>query len=562
LPRSAASRAATTPGWSTGRHLCLLNNDTVVQHDGFEACVRFLDAHPDVGAVGPELLFPDGRKQNSIHNFPTVLLELVPRGVLEVLRPRRHPSKRYAHAGPVEVEAVLGACMVVRREALAKVGPMPEDYFFFLEETDWLFAMRAAGFRVVHLPEAKLVHVHGAGTKKVAPLATRIEYHRSLYHFFAKRRGPGAARAVAAIRIAKLAVGLVALAPLALVSARERERWRQRAWILAWHFAGRPVDWGLAGVQVRETGKRAGPAELGEGARHRRRGLHRLASRGRARRARSCGARARFARSAGARQRAERPAHLHPAAGLRSVTSEIGPPCAAPSGTSGRVPRGGRGRRRAVDVRDRALRLGERARRRRAARRIVERRAALRRVVVASSMSLYGEGAFRDADGATVFPRLRPRRSSSPRRRFELEDRRGRPLVPAPTPEASRCAATSVYAVASATTKALPLDQGRLRHPDRRAPLFQHLRYAPVALSNPYTGVIAIFSSRLLNRNRPVVFEDGGQSPRLRARLRHRRGEPARDGARRGGRRRLQRRHQLRDERPRHRALAGARGSA
>jgi len=238
-------------GHAQGRHVCLLNNDTLVQRDGLEACVRFLDAHPDVGAVGPELLHADGRKQNSVHNFPTLLLELVPRGMLEVLAPRRYPSKRFAHAGPLDVEAVLGACMVVRREALAEVGPLPEDYFFFLEETDWLFSMRRAGYRVVHLPEAKLVHVHGAGTKKVVPLATRIEYHRSLYHFFAKRRGARAAAAVLAIRVAKLLLALLLFAPAALVSSRERERWRQRAWILAWHAAGRPVEWGLAGVAPR-----------------------------------------------------------------------------------------------------------------------------------------------------------------------------------------------------------------------------------------------------------------------------------------------------------------------
>jgi hypothetical protein len=234
-----------------GRHVCLLNNDTVVQRDGLEACVRFLDARPDVGAVGPQLLDPDGRPQNSIHNFPTLLLELVPRGVLETLLPRRYPSKRRAHAAPLDVEAVLGACMVVRREALDRVGPLPEDYFFFLEETDWFFAMRAAGFRVVHLPDARLVHVHGAATKRVVPLATRIEYHRSLYHFFRKRRGAAQAGAVVALRLTKLVAALVLFAPLALVSGRERERWRQRAWILAWHLAGRPAEWGLAGVRAR-----------------------------------------------------------------------------------------------------------------------------------------------------------------------------------------------------------------------------------------------------------------------------------------------------------------------
>lgn len=233
-----------------GRHVCLLNNDTEVLRGGFEACVRFLDAHPDVGVVAPQLLDPDGRRQNSIHNTPTLLTELVPRGVLETLFPRRFPSKRYAHAGPLDVEAVLGACMFARREALAEVGPLPEDYFFFLEETDWLYRMRRAGWRVVHLPTAQLVHVHGAGTKKVAPLATRIEYHRSLYKFFRNHHGPRRAAAVMALRLAKLVVALVALAPLALVSGGERERWRQRLAILGWHLRGCPPSWGLAGVRV------------------------------------------------------------------------------------------------------------------------------------------------------------------------------------------------------------------------------------------------------------------------------------------------------------------------
>jgi GT2 family glycosyltransferase len=254
LPRNVGFAAGNNAGLARarGRHVALLNNATEVLPGCFEACVAFLDAHPDVGVVGPQLLHPDGRLQNSIHNAPTVLGEVVPRGVLETLAPRRFPSKRRRHDAPLEVEAVLGACMVARREALAAVGPLPEDYFFFLEETDWLFAMRAAGWRVVHLPQARLVHLHGASTKKRVPLPTRIEYHRSLYHFFRKRRGPGQAAAVMAVRLARLLLALVALAPLALVLPRERARWRERAAILAWHVRGCPRSWGLSGARTAE----------------------------------------------------------------------------------------------------------------------------------------------------------------------------------------------------------------------------------------------------------------------------------------------------------------------
>ena len=255
LPRNVGFAAGHNAGLARakrGRHVLLLNNDTEVQRDAFERCVRFLDATPDVGAVGPQLLSRDGRKQNSIHAYPSLLTEAVPRGLLETLFPRRFPSKRYAHAGPLDVEAVLGACIAVRRAALEGVGPLPEDYFFFLEETDWLLRMTRAGWRVVHLPEARLVHLHGAGTKKKVPFATRIEYHRSLYLFFRKNRGAGQAALVVGLRVARLAAAIVALWPLALVSARERERWRERLGILAWHARGCPVSWGLAGVGASE----------------------------------------------------------------------------------------------------------------------------------------------------------------------------------------------------------------------------------------------------------------------------------------------------------------------
>jgi GT2 family glycosyltransferase len=255
LPRNLGFAGGCNAGLAVaaGRHVALLNNDTELLPGCFETCVRFLDAEPYVGVVGPQLLHPDGRLQNSIHNAPTLLSELVPKGILETLWPRRFPSKRQRYERPVDVEAVLGACLVVRREALAEVGPLPEDYFFFLEETDWLVAMRQAGWRVVHLPNARLVHIHGATTKKRAPVATRIEYYRSLYHFFRKRRGPGQASAVIGVRVLKLLFALTLLAPFAAVLPSERRRWRERARILVWHLRGRPTSWGLAGLVAGES---------------------------------------------------------------------------------------------------------------------------------------------------------------------------------------------------------------------------------------------------------------------------------------------------------------------
>jgi dTDP-L-rhamnose 4-epimerase len=142
---------------------------------------------------------------------------------------------------------------------------------------------------------------------------------------------------------------------------------------------------------------------------------------------------------------------------------------------------------------------------------LVERRKQLRRVVVASSMSIYGEGAYRDADGAMVFPRIRSTQQLEARR-WDFADDRGRPLVPAPTPESKPLVPTSVYAVTKRDHEELFLSVGAAYDIPTVALRYFNVYGTRQALSNPYTGVIAIFSSRLLNGRAPVLFEDGRQS--------------------------------------------------
>jgi GT2 family glycosyltransferase len=241
LPANLGFAAGNNAGLrrARGRYVALLNNDTQVLPDALERCVRHLDAHPEVGLVGPQLLNPDGSKQNSVHNVPGLLTEVVPRGVLETLFPRRFPSKRYEHAGPLEGEGVLGACMVVRREVLERVGPLPEDYFFFLEETDWCWRIRRAGWRIHHLPDARVIHAHSAAAKRL-PAETRSITARSAtssgshgvrsapLRRSAWRRACSTRRPVGGTRLEAAAR---ALAPGLRV--------------LAWHLRGRPAGEGL-----------------------------------------------------------------------------------------------------------------------------------------------------------------------------------------------------------------------------------------------------------------------------------------------------------------------------
>jgi dTDP-L-rhamnose 4-epimerase len=135
----------------------------------------------------------------------------------------------------------------------------------------------------------------------------------------------------------------------------------------------------------------------------------------------------------------------------------------------------------------------------------------VQRMVVASSMSIYGEGLYVDADGNHAFPRLRSD-AQLERREWELRDSKGRALRALPTPETKPIAPTSVYAVTKRDHEELFIAVGSAYEIPTVALRYFNVYGSRQALSNPYTGVAAIFSSRLLNRHVPLVTEDGLQS--------------------------------------------------
>lgn len=132
------------------------------------------------------------------------------------------------------------------------------------------------------------------------------------------------------------------------------------------------------------------------------------------------------------------------------------------------------------------------------------------RLVVASSMSIYGEGLCSGANGTPVTP---PDRSLEQLRagRWELMDENGSALTPCPTPETKEPSLASVYALTKYDQERLCLMFGRAYDIDTVALRFFNVYGPRQALSNPYTGVLAIFASRLLNGRPPLIFEDGNQ---------------------------------------------------
>lgn len=132
------------------------------------------------------------------------------------------------------------------------------------------------------------------------------------------------------------------------------------------------------------------------------------------------------------------------------------------------------------------------------------------RLIVASSMSIYGEGIYRDSDGdiATAVDRSPEQLRNHD---WEIRGNRGQRLVPTPTPESKQPSLASIYALGKFDQERMCLMIGRAYRIPTVALRFFNVYGPRQSLANPYTGVLAIFSNRLLNDKPPVIFEDGLQ---------------------------------------------------
>ncbi len=171
-----------------GRYALLLNSDTVLKESAVWELVSFMETHPEAAMACGQLLNADGTKQNSIAGFPSLLTLLFNMPLLEYLFPEKFPSKRYEYNQPIEIDSGIGACLMVRKEAIDKVGMLDERYFFFMEETDWALQMREAGWKNYYVPTAFIYHLQGKSIGQ--NIRSRIIFYRSRYIFFKKWKGP------------------------------------------------------------------------------------------------------------------------------------------------------------------------------------------------------------------------------------------------------------------------------------------------------------------------------------------------------------------------------------
>jgi GT2 family glycosyltransferase len=230
-------------GWNIGisetesRYVLLLNADAWLVGDALEHLVEFADTRPRAAVVGPRLVNRDGTLQRSVRGFPTLWRLATEYLFLRKLAPRTEwlngfYAGGFDHDEVREAEYVMGACMLVRREAIAEVGPLDEAFFLFSEETDWCYRFRQAGWDVVFFPGAECVHVGGAAH------GGRLYRENVLGHLRFLRKHRGARTAERARRLL-----LAALRLRGVLYRGERGRvYRETAHVLASGSAGELLD--------------------------------------------------------------------------------------------------------------------------------------------------------------------------------------------------------------------------------------------------------------------------------------------------------------------------------
>jgi len=180
---------------ATGRYLCLINSDVKVLNGCVKNLCEYMDAHPEIGLIGPKILNPDLTIQSSCRHFPSLWNNFCPAVGLDKVFPRSRffggehmfyfPYDRIAR-----VDVIVGCFMMVRRQVLDSVGLLDERFFIYAEDIDWCKRFWKAGWQVMFFPEARAIH-HRGGSSSKAPLRFALEQGKAIQQYWKKHHPLG-----------------------------------------------------------------------------------------------------------------------------------------------------------------------------------------------------------------------------------------------------------------------------------------------------------------------------------------------------------------------------------
>jgi GT2 family glycosyltransferase len=176
---------------SKGRYILLLNSDTIVNDDTIEKMVEFMDLNRNIGASGCKVVLPNGSLDKACHRgFPTPEASFYYLTGLAKLFPKSERFNQY-HLGHMDLEQIhpvdclVGAFMLVRREAVEEVGLLDETFFMYGEDIDWCYRIKEAGWDIYYYPFTTIIHYKGASSRR-KPFKIIYEFHRAMFLFHKK----------------------------------------------------------------------------------------------------------------------------------------------------------------------------------------------------------------------------------------------------------------------------------------------------------------------------------------------------------------------------------------
>jgi GT2 family glycosyltransferase len=206
------------------RYILLLNPDTIVYPESLHKLISFMDENPKVGAAGPRMLNPDGSLQTSCYTAPTLARECARMFHLGWILPNTcYHMEKWDLGKRRDVDIIQGACLILRNTALEQVGLLDDNFFIYSEDFDLCFRIQKAGWRLVWLPEAEVMHYGAQSTGQVSA-EMFLHLYRAKMKFMRKHYG------VKSVFIYKLILLIAALprlltAPLAWMFWSKR--WQQ-----------------------------------------------------------------------------------------------------------------------------------------------------------------------------------------------------------------------------------------------------------------------------------------------------------------------------------------------
>ncbi|HEX9995810.1 MAG TPA: glycosyltransferase family 2 protein [Abditibacterium sp.] len=215
---------------ASGAYFLLLNSDAFPRPGAISSLLEQMDAHPRAGAIGPKLLNRDGSLQRSCWRFPSPSQSWLENlGVSALLRGRTRWGNYYhwAHDTEREVDFVIGACLLVKREVWEKIGGFDPAFWMYAEETDWQKRMKAAGHEIWFSPRAEVEHWGGASGGTVAP-RTRDAFFGSQEIYILKHHGASGLRRFRAANKVGNTFRIVLWALFFLVRPQKRAQAREK----------------------------------------------------------------------------------------------------------------------------------------------------------------------------------------------------------------------------------------------------------------------------------------------------------------------------------------------